>query len=255
MFMFILCNNILIKATRRLGCLFCSFSLCACQSTLSSVWCDVGIWWSGHKVFRNIPQPRHEPFPPLASATGKQQLIVLQLTVYNALTHLDNNKLNGETSCIPTPVPASVQSVSGQSFMIEILQRCQHNNTTTNVHFNGSLRRIKFFIPSASLNELPAPNMFVNSWMMQTADCTFVLFVQLFDWSSLEYFPSVLTNMNCYNDTLSPQLQAPCHGAACDNGGVTRVTSCQIKMMNPSTIHSSLLISALCAVFIVYFWN
>ena len=137
MFMFILCNNILIKATRRLGCLFCSFSLCACQSTLSSVWCDVGIWWSGHKVFRNIPQPRHEPFPLLASATGKQRLIVLQLTVYNALTHLDNNKLNGETSCIPTPVPASVQSVSGQSFMIEILQRCQHNNTTTNVHFNG----------------------------------------------------------------------------------------------------------------------
>ena len=142
---------------------------------------------------------------------------------------------------------------SRKSFMIEILQRCQHNNTTTNVHFNGSLRRIKFFIPSASLNELPAPTcLWTLGWCrLQIA----LLFVQLFDWSSLEYFPSVLTNMNCYNDTLSPQLQEPCHGAVCDNGGVTRVTSCQIKMMNPSTIHSSLLISALCAVFIVYFWN
>ena len=159
--------------TRLFKVIFC---LCACQSTLSSVWCDVGIWWSGHKVFRNIPQPRHEPFPLLASATGKQRLIVLQLTVYNALTHLDNNKLNGETSCIPTPVPASVQSVSGQSFMIEILQRCQHNNTTTNVHFNGSLRRIKFFIPSAlsQFERATSSDMFVNSWMMQTADCTFV---------------------------------------------------------------------------------
>ena len=145
------------------------------------MWESDGVDTKYFATFRSpVTNPSHSL---LASASGKQRLIVLQLTVYNALTHLDNNKLNGETSCIPTPVPASVQSVSGQSFMIEILQRCQHNNTTTNVHFNGSLRRIKFFIPSAlsQFERATSSDMFVNSWMMQTADCTFVLFVQLFD--------------------------------------------------------------------------
>ena len=182
--------------------IFCFFSLCACQSTLSSVWCDVGIWWSGHKVFRNIPQPRHEPFPLLASAAGKQRLIVLQLTVYNALTHLDNNKLNGETSCIPTPVLASVQSVSGQSFMIEILQRCQHNNTTTNVHFNGSLRRIKFFIPSASLNKLPAPAcLWTLGWCRLQIALLFCLCNCLIDlrWSIFQVYWQIwiVTTIHC----------------------------------------------------------
>ena len=185
--------------TRLFKVIFC---LCACQSTLSSVWCDVGIWWSGHKVFRNIPQPRHEPFPLLASATGKQQLIVLQLTVYNALTHFDNNKLNGETSCIPIPVPASVQSVSGQSFMIEILQRCQHNNTTTNVHFNGSLRRIKFFIPSASLNELPAPTcLWTLGWCRLQIALLFCLCNCLIDlrWSIFQVYWQIwiVTTTHC----------------------------------------------------------
>ena len=169
---------------------------------LGLVWCGNMMEWTQSISQHSAAQTR--TLPTVGSSNGETTTAAHSSSTY-CLQYSDSfwywYKLGGETrSCIS--VPASVQSMSGQSFMIEILRRCQHNNTTTNVHFNGSLRRIKFFILSSSLNELPAPTcLWTLGWCRLQIALLFCLCNCLIDlrWSIFQVYWQIwiVTTIHC----------------------------------------------------------